>query len=150
MSIVKKPFLKIILGLFALVSISAQVHAQTDKVEGIWFNDKKDAKIQIYKATDGKFYGKIIWLKVPEKNGKPKLDENNPKSNLQRQPLVGLLILKGFEKDGSDTYTDGTIYDPLNGKTYDCKMTYKGKKLAIRGYVGISLFGRTTVWERAS
>ena len=38
----------------------------------------------------------------------------------QNQPLVGLLILKGFEKDGSDSYTDGTIYDPTNGKTYDC------------------------------
>ena len=124
------------------------VKAQSDKIEGIWLNEEKDAKIQIYKARDGKFYGKIIWLKEPTKNGKPKTDEKNPKENLKNQPLVDLIILKGFEMDGN-TYEDGTIYDPNNGKTYDCKMTYKGKTLSIRGYIGISLFGRTTVWERS-
>jgi uncharacterized protein (DUF2147 family) len=123
--------------------------AQVDKIEGFWFNDKKDAKIQIFKARDGKFYGKIVWLKDPLKNGKPKTDEKNPKEMLKKQPLVELVILKGFEMDGDNTYEDGTIYDPENGKTYDCKMTYKGKTLAIRGYIGLSMFGRTTVWERA-
>ena len=135
---------------FLLVTLIAgkTATAQSDKIEGTWFNDIKDAKIQIYKSNDGKFYGKIIWLKEPIKNGKPKLDEKNRNEKLQKQPIVGLLILKGFEKDG-DTYEDGTIYDPENGKTYDCKITYKGKTLSIRGYVGISMFGRTTVWERA-
>ncbi|MGZ5247937.1 MAG: DUF2147 domain-containing protein [Flavitalea sp.] len=123
-------------------------NAQSDKIEGTWFNDVKDAKIQIYKSNDGKFYGKIIWLKEPVKNGKPKLDEKNRNEKMQKHPIVGLMILKGFEKDGN-TYDDGTIYDPENGKTYDCKITYKGKTLSIRGYVGISIFGRTTVWERA-
>lgn len=123
-------------------------NGQSDKIEGTWFNDIKDAKIQIYKSKDGKFYGKIIWLKEPVKNGKPKLDDKNRNEKLQKQPIVGLTILKGFEKDG-DTYEDGTIYDPENGKTYDCKITYKGKTLSIRGYVGISMFGRTTIWERA-
>jgi uncharacterized protein (DUF2147 family) len=67
---------------------------------------------------------------------------------MKTQPLVELVILKGFNMDGN-TYEDGTIYDPNNGKTYDCKMTYKGKTLAIRGFIGLSLFGRTTIWERA-
>lgn len=137
--------LMFIAGLFGVM---AATQAQSDKIEGIWFNDVKDAKIQIYKAKDGKFYGKIIWLKEPLKNGKPKLDDKNRKENLKTQPIVGLVILKYFEKDG-DIYEDGTIYDPENGKTYDCKITYKGKTLSIRGYVGISLLGRTTVWERA-
>ena len=44
------------------------------------------------------------------------------------------------------TYKDGTIYDPKSGKTYSCKMTIDGNKLKIRGYIGISLFGRTEVW----
>jgi uncharacterized protein (DUF2147 family) len=141
---------KVTMYCFLLVTLIAgkAATAQSDKIEGTWFNDIKDAKIQIYKSNDGKFYGKIIWLKEPIKNGKPKLDEKNRNEKLQKQPIVGLLILKGFEKDG-DTYEDGTIYDPENGKTYDCKITYKGKTLSIRGYVGISMFGRTTVWERA-
>jgi len=62
--------------------------------------------------------------------------------------LVELVIMRGFEPDG-DTYEDGTIYDPENGKTYDCKMSFKGSTLAVRGYIGFSLFGRTEIWERA-
>ena len=127
---------------------AVMAQGQSDKIEVLWYNDIKDAKIQIYKGSDGKYNGKIIWLRDPIKNGKPKLDENNSKKTLQSQPLVGLVILKGFKKDG-DSYTDGTIYDPTNGKTYDCKMTYKGKTLSIRGYIGFSFLGRTTVWEKA-
>jgi uncharacterized protein (DUF2147 family) len=148
MTTLKKSVLQIVLVTATMVGLSTMALAQSDKIEGFWFNDVKDAKIQIYKAVDGKFYGKIVWLKEPTKNGKVKVDEKNPKEKMKAQPLVGLLILKGFEKDG-DTYDDGTIYDPQNGKTYDCTMTYKGQKLSIRGYIGFSLFGRTTVWERA-
>src|SRR5689334_11240100 len=103
-------------GLFVYAAV------YTDPIEGFWFNETKEAKIQIYKSTDGKFYGKIVWLKIPLKDGKPKLDEKNPDNRLKKQPIVSLLILKGFEKDG-EQYTEGTIYDPDNGKTYDCKMT---------------------------
>lgn len=146
---IKKYLLQVVLMISAITLLQTKTFAQ-DRIEGLWFNDIKDAKIQIYKANDGKFYGKIVWLKDPTKAGKPKLDDKNPKKELQNQPIVGLLILKGFHKDGEVGYEDGTIYDPTNGKTYDCKMTYKGKTLSIRGYVGISLFGRTTIWERAS
>ena len=131
-----------------MLGSAVMAQGQSDKIEVLWYNDIKDAKIQIYKALDGKFYGKIIWLRDPVKNGKPKVDENNSKKNLQSQPVVGLVILKGFKKDG-DIYSDGTIYDPTNGKTYDCKMTYKGKTLSIRGYIGFSFLGRTTIWEKA-
>ena len=146
---IKKYLLPVVLMISAVTLLQSKTYAQ-DRIEGLWFNDIKDAKIQIYKANDGKFYGKIVWLKEPTKSGRPKVDDKNPKKELQNQPIVGLQILKGFHKDGEDGYEDGTIYDPTNGKTYDCKMTYKGKTLSIRGYVGISLFGRTTIWERAS
>ena len=127
---------------------SAVVKAQTDQIEGLWYNDVKSGKIMIAKGTDGKFYGKVVWLKEPLKNGKPKLDEMNVDEKLRSRPRLGLQVLSGFVKDGDVKYTDGTIYDPLNGKTYSCKITYKGKTLDIRGYIGISLFGRTTVWLR--
>lgn len=143
MSVVKIPIIPIMLITTILLSFTDVVRAQADQIEGLWFNDKKDAKIRVYKDTDGKFYGKIVWLK------EPKLDEKNPKSNLRNQPIIGLVILRGCEKDGK-TYDDGTIYDPENGKTYDCKITDKGSILALRGYIGISLFGRTTEWERTN
>src|SRR6478735_6736346 len=71
-----KKVLPVILLLVSMMGTKL-VSAQSDKIEGLWFNDIKDAKIQIYKARDGKFYGKIIWLKEPTKEGKPKLNYTN-------------------------------------------------------------------------
>lgn len=136
--------------ILALLVYPQIIHAQKDKVEGFWLNEEKDAKIEIYKAKNGKFYGKIIWLKEPNRDGKPKTDTNNPKASLRSQPVINLLILKGFNKD-DDTYEDGTIYDPKNGKTYSCKISFENDNtLSIRGYIGISLLGRTTTWTRTT
>ena len=145
----KKYYTRLVLIMLTMASLSIAVKAQTDKIEGVWYNDIKSAKIQISKGADGKFNGKIIWLKEPLKNGKPKTDEENKDEKLRSRPVIGLHILEGFVPDGADKYTDGKIYDPKNGKTYSCNITYKGKTLAIRGYIGVSLFGRTTTWERA-
>jgi uncharacterized protein (DUF2147 family) len=148
MPISKKIVFQFLFAQALLFGVISTAKAQADQIEGFWYNDIKDAKIQIYKSGDGKFYGKIFWLKEPLKDGKPRLDEKNAKEELRKHPILGLVILKGFQKSG-ETYSEGSIYDPQNGKTYDCKMNYKGKKLSIRGYIGISLIGRTTVWERA-
>jgi uncharacterized protein (DUF2147 family) len=145
----KKHFVRLALIVLTIVSVNITVKAQANKIEGLWFNDIKSAKIEISKGTDGKFNGKIVWLQEPLKNGKPKIDDENKDEKLRNRPIIGLHILSGFVADGDNKYTSGTIYDPKNGKTYDCNITYKGKTLAIRGYVGISLFGRTTIWERA-
>ncbi|MDN5288056.1 MAG: hypothetical protein JWR38_4330 [Mucilaginibacter sp.] len=145
----KKHFVRLVLIVLTIVSVNIAAKAQTDKIEGLWFNDIKSAKIEISKGADGKFNGKIIWLKEPLKNGKPKTDDENKDENLRKRPIIGLHILEGFVPDGDNKYTDGKIYDPKNGKTYSCNITYKGKTLAIRGYIGVSLFGRTTTWERA-
>lgn len=149
MSAITKNFTRLILVAVIMLSATVMVKAQADQIEGQWYNDIKTAKILITKESNGKFYGKVIWLKEPLKDGKPKLDELNEDEKLRSRPRLGLTILKGFVKDSDKRYTDGTIYDPLNGKTYACNMTYKGKILAIRGYIGISIFGRTTTWSRA-
>lgn len=120
-----------------------------DAIERLWLNEEQTAKIQIYKATDKKFYGKIVWLKVPTIDGKPKVDKNNPDKARRNDPVNGLVLLRGFNKTKENTYDDGTIYDPKNGKTYSCIITMKGNELDVRGYVGISLLGRTTKWTAA-
>lgn len=144
-----KTGIKILMLIFFITGTAFSSFAQKDKLEGLWYNAEKTAKISIYKGTDGKFWGKIVWLKEPEKNGKAKTDENNPKAEKRNEPLLNLAILKHFEKDGENTYDDGEIYDPKNGKTYSCKITHKGETLSVRGFVGISMLGRTTTWERA-
>lgn len=125
--------------------------AQKDKIEGSWYNEEKTAQVRIYKAVDGKYWGKIAWLKEPTKDGKPKVDEKNTKASLRTRPLMNMVLLSHFTKKDDETYDGGEIYDPKNGKTYSCTITYRNEKeLGIRGYIGISLIGRTTTWTRAS
>jgi uncharacterized protein (DUF2147 family) len=121
-----------------------------DAIERLWYNEEKTAKIQIFKATDGKFYGKIVWLKEPNNaEGKAKTDIHNSDKSKRNNPVLGLQMLKGFVKEDETHYEDGTIYDPKNGKTYSCKINNKGDVLDVRGYVGVSWIGRTTTWTKA-
>lgn len=145
---IKRMPIRFLLITVSVLLLSTVVKAQTDKIEGLWYNDIKSGKILITRDNNGKFNGKVVWLKEPLKNGKPKLDELNEDPKLRSRPRLGLQVLSNFEKDGDNKYIGGTIYDPVNGKTYSCKITYKGKILDIRGYVGIPLFGRTTTWSR--
>ena len=137
--------------LFLLLALPFHSFAQKDKIEGLWFNEEKTAKVEIYLGKDNKFWGKIVWLKEPMRDGKPKLDKENSKAALRNRPLMGLALLKAFVKDGDNKYDEGEIYDPKNGKTYSCTITYRNdNELGIRGYIGISLIGRTTTWTRTN
>ncbi len=120
-----------------------------DAIVGKWLNASGEGQIQITKRGD-KFFGKLVYLKFPNDDaGKPKVDTKNPDESLRKRPLLNLEILKNFVYEGDQEYEDGTIYDPKSGKTYSCKMTLDGNnKLKVRGYVGISLIGRTEVWTR--
>jgi uncharacterized protein (DUF2147 family) len=111
-----------------------------DKIVGLYWSPKKDAKIEIYSSA-GRYYGKTVWLPTPKK------DDNNPDERLRGRNLLGVNLLTNFTFS-DDEYVGGKIYDPANGKTYSCKMTLNGKSLKVRGYIGISLFGRTETFER--
>jgi uncharacterized protein (DUF2147 family) len=148
MPVFKKNALRLLLVVLWFSAFCMKAKAQTDPIEGLWYNDVKSGKIEITRHSNGKFYGKVVWLKEPNEFGKPKVDRLNEDPKLRSRPRLGLPVLNDFVKDDDNKYTDGTIYDPLNGKTYSCKMTLKGKMLDIRGYIGISLFGRTTTWTR--
>ncbi len=142
---------KIIFVCFVIL-FSVKVFAGADAILGVWFNEEKDGKIEIYKA-DGKYYGKIIWLKTPlDANGKEKTDIHNEDVSKRSNKVLGLMILRGFTYDADDNnYTDGNIYDPKNGKDYSCKMKLvDNNNLDVRGYIGISLLGRTTKWTRTT
>ena len=111
-----------------------------DKIIGVYWSPKKDAKIEIYKKGD-MYFGKSIWSSTKRK------DLKNPNPALRERDLLGIELFTNFAyKDG--TYEDGKIYNPESGKTYDCKMSFSGKNPKVRGYVGISLFGRTEIFER--
>ncbi|WP_239021050.1 DUF2147 domain-containing protein [Pontibacter arcticus] len=139
----KHLFTFVVLMLFASVA-----WAQKLSPVGIWTNEDGKAKFEIYKCGD-KLCGKLVTLKEPLKNGKPKVDENNPNKKLATRPLQGLEFMKGFKYDGDNKWDDGTIYDPESGKTYACYMKMNGNdKMEVKGYIGISLIGRTQHWTR--
>lgn len=79
-----------------------------------------------------------------------RFDIHNPKSSLRTRPLCGLVIGRGFHTDAPNHATGGTLYDPKTGKTYHGEMTAKSTTLALRGYIGLPLFGRTENWTRST
>lgn len=142
---------------FALAMVALMfMGAAPDKnqIEKIWYNQEKTSKIQIYLAKDGKYYGKVVWLKEPNdpETGKPRVDKENPEAGQRSTPIMGILILRGFAVDAEDKnlYVDGKVYDPKNGKTYCGKITYKGNTLDLRGFIcSASFLGRTSTWTLA-
>jgi uncharacterized protein (DUF2147 family) len=137
-------FLLFILGCFFSGNLFAQ--ANPDAILGIWFNEEKDAKIKVYKENS-RFYGKIVWHKTGDDISS--FDENNPDQELKKRKKLGLIILTDFAFDDGQ-WEDGDIYDPKNGKTYSCVIKLqKDGSLHVRGYIGISLFGRTVNWSKA-
>jgi uncharacterized protein (DUF2147 family) len=133
----------------SLAPFAAQAQSDGRAILGEWLNEDKDAKVSIYQEGD-KFYGKVSWLKDPNgDDGKPKVDEKNPDAAKRSRPVKGLVLLKDFRYEDKE-WKGGTIYDPKNGKTYDCYMAFESSnKLKIRGFVmGMRALGRTTYWTR--
>lgn len=127
---------------FIALLLTSTCFAQTApaKILGIYWSPKKDAKIEIYqKGTQ--YFGKTIWAAIQRK------DINNPDKLLSQRNLLGIDLLTNFIYDDG-VYKDGKVYDPDNGKTYSCKITVEGNTLRVRGFIGVSLFGRTEIFER--
>lgn len=136
-----------LLLLFALLSFTGFAQGQ-DAIIGKWINSTGEAHVEIYKKGV-KYFGKIVWLKNPkDEKGNAKTDFKNPEASLKSRPILGMEMLKDFVYDDGK-WTDGKIYDPKSGKTYSCNMTLKSNgELSMRGYIGISLIGRTEVWKK--
>lgn len=147
--------MKLLWCFIVVALLSGNVMASdADAIVGIWATDKAEAHVEIRRADDG-YYGRIIWLKEPffpkDDNGgmaaQPKVDRENPNPALRDRPIIGLKIMEGFRYAGDGRWRDGAIYDPENGQTYKCRLSLtRDGRLKVRGYVGVSLFGRTTEW----
>lgn len=148
---------KLLLSGILLMLVSPYVFAMSpDDILGVWDNESKEAKIEIYKCME-KFCGKIVSLKHPDYlpdskdgvPGTPRLDHNNPIPKLTSKPLLGLEIMQDLVYTGNDIWKDGRVYDPKNGYTYTGKVMLVSKnELKLRGYIGFAFFGRTEIWTR--
>ena len=136
--------------LFHTLLISLIVFSvQSDPIEGTWVTQddetgKQKSEVLIYKE-DGKLYGKITKLLLPEDQGKKCV---NCKGANKDQPIEGMIIIKDLELE-DDTWEEGTILDPKSGKVYDCYVDFEDTNtLKVMGFLGFSLLGRTQIWKR--
>ncbi|HAF30335.1 MAG TPA: DUF2147 domain-containing protein [Bacteroidales bacterium] len=142
------------ISLFVTVFLAPNLFAQdADKILGFWLTQEGDSQVKIFKATNGKYYGEIKWLKEPTReDGSIKLDDKNENEKLRDKPVLGLQILKSFDYNAKDKeWVDGTIYDPKNGKTYKCFIWFEEGDditLHVKGFIGFSLLGREVEWKR--
>lgn len=139
-----------------MLAVGAQA-AETSAIEGLWRTAPTSAgraTIRVFEEG-GVLVGELVELDQPTyppgdpMAGRPRVDRENPNPALRERPIQGLRLLEGFRYTG-EVWAGGTIYDPDNGRTYKCTMRLDGDLLKVRGFVGFSLFGRTTEWSRAA
>jgi len=105
---------------------------------------KEKSKVTVF-IKQNRLYARIDRLLLEEDQGKRCTECKDDK---QGQPIEGMLIINGLEPDG-DSWSDGEILDPANGKYYDCTLKLEDKNtLLVRGYIGFSFIGRTQQWKR--
>lgn len=142
--------MKKMITLLALVFCSIFAFANPDAILGYWKTGDGKAIVQIYKTGD-KYFGKIIWLQEPidPETGKAKVDKKNSDDKLKTRPIIGLENLRDFKFVKKGLWEEGKIYDPKGGEDYSCTIKMiDDNTIEVRGYVGISLFGRTDTWKR--
>jgi uncharacterized protein (DUF2147 family) len=124
------------------------IHAQesSDKIVGIWINEEKTNKIEIYNTNDS-YAGKIVWISTMDNNpgAKPK-DKNNPQPELRNRDLLGIDIITGL-KYASGKWINGTLYTPKKGMYADCKVELlTNGQLKVNG--SKSGFTKSQLWNR--
>lgn len=149
MSTTKKVIAFLFVGLF-ISSFSSIALDNPDAIVGVWKTGEGNAMVKIYK-NGNKYQGRVVWLKEPNdpETGKPKLDKNNSDPAAKSKPVLGLINIWGFVPKEENLWDEGNIYDPKNGNTYSSTMKLiNANSLEVRGYIGVSLIGRTDTWTR--
>ncbi|PPV06436.1 hypothetical protein XBLMG947_2606 [Xanthomonas bromi] len=147
----RKTFKTLMLALpLAAASLLAQA---SDSPVGRWktIDDetgKPKSVVQIEQAANGTLSGKVVEILQSNHGPNPTCDKCD--GALKGKPIKGMTILWGLKADGTAVWDGGSVLDPAKGKTYKAKITLTdgGKKLQMRGYVGIEALGRTQTWVR--
>ncbi|MDA0777224.1 MAG: DUF2147 domain-containing protein [Proteobacteria bacterium] len=128
--------------------------AFAEDISGTWKNidDKtgsSKAILEIRQESNGTYTAKIVKV-TPRSGYTPKETCINCPAPYTNKPILGMDVMKGLKHSGDTNYAGGKIIDPLSGNIYSCKakLSSNGKRLTLRGYVGISALGRSQTWIR--
>ncbi len=131
-------------ALLVLMLGTVSVAQAQDVLLGRWLTEPRDGIIEITRAADNTYQGRIIGGNAPHR-----LDQHNPDAGRRQQELLGQTILLGLHDDGTGHWSGGSIYDPDSGRTYRCRIELLDPDhLKVRGFIGISLLGRSQTWSR--
>lgn len=140
---------KFVVVVLALLVFAGARAGEIPDISGRWLSGDGDGWIEISMAGDG--LSGVIAGSPNASPDRPDTDEKNPDPALRDRLLIGLQIFGGFEYKGKGRWKGGTIYDPNSGKTYQCTVTrVDDNTLKVRGFIGVSLLGRTEVWTRVA
>ena len=137
-----------VLALFAV----PPAHAADDSPIGLWLtiddnSGKARSQVRIYEQ-DGALFGKIEKIIIPGKTDRCVLCTGERRDQL----ALGLVIMRQMERapGAPNQWAGGDILDPEKGTVYSSRLTLAedGQSLQVRGFIGISLFGRTQIWTR--
>ena len=131
--------------LFFLILFSKFCFSQSEILQ-TWLTEDSEAVLNFYEYK-GKYFAKVVWLKNPlDEKGNPQTDTNNPTVNKRNREILNMVIIKDLEYR-SDCWKNGSIYDPLTGSTYECKVWINtDNELKIRCYSGI--LHETITWKK--
>ena len=135
-----------------ICSIAFAGKPNPEAIIGVWKPGSGNGLVQIYKQGDS-YFGKIVWLKEPNDpaTGKPRTDVKNNDDKLRNRPILGLINVRNLKFIKENSWKEGNVYDPNTGNDYSCKVTLIDENtLELRGFIGISIIGRTDTWKRQS
>jgi len=140
--------------LATLLFSSLTSFAFANDISGTWKNidDKtgsSKAILEIRQESNGTYTAKIIKI-TPRPGYTPKETCVNCPAPYTNKPILGMDVLKGLKPVEGSNFTQGKIIDPLTGHVYSmkAKLSPNGKRLTLRGYVGVSALGRSQTWIR--
>ena len=141
-------------GMLLSISLNSTAIAQTaDPAIGTWktIDDKTNQPASLIKIEEinGTLEGTIIKT-FPRPNETPLTNCNLCKDELKDKPIIGLKIMSGLKQEKPGFWSGGKILDPKEGEYYKVKVsTEDGKKMDVRGYIGVPMLGRTQIWYKA-
>lgn len=139
----------VILFLALVLSSTAFAQQKVKAPTGLWLTENQRSVIELYQCKEGQplLCGRIAWII----DGGMQFDTKNPDASKHTQPLCGMTILSGLKMDGPTYWSGGKVYKADEGDTYDASMTILSDNMVeMRGFMGISMLGKTQTWKRVS
>lgn len=148
---------KLLLAVASAVTLVAAdgIQSEAQALDGHWLTQNQKAIVAFSackaNASDApKVCGDMVWLAEPNNpDGTPKLDKNNDKADLRSRKLCGLRLIRDLTVSGENRWDDGSIYNPRTGERFSVEIEkLSAAEIKMRGFLGISLLGKSEVWTR--